>query len=109
MGDGQHVDDFSLESARAFYMSVTDPTAKAILDFLIDHPDERFDGAAIIQHLGLAKHSDVARSAFAMGQIAAELGFDRPWTEGQLGYLMPTQQADGLRQARVQADGPTTS
>ena len=33
------------EQAVAFYHQVSDPTARAILDFLIDHPDERFEGA----------------------------------------------------------------
>lgn len=92
----------TVESANSFYGKVTDPTAKAILDFLVDHPDEHFDGAAIVQHLGLAEHRDVARSTYRMGQIAAELGFQRPWTEGQLGYLMPSHTAHLLRDAREQ-------
>lgn len=96
------MDDLSLESATAFYQRVTDPTAKSILDFLVDHPDERFDGAAIVQHLGLARHRDVAESTYLMGQIASELGLQRPWTESQVGYLMPSHLAATLRQAREQ-------
>ena len=88
------------EQAESFYRRVTDETARSILDFLIDHPDERFDGAALVRHLGLSEHRQVARVTYYMGQIATELGHDRPWTEGQLGYLMPAEQADLLRQAR---------
>lgn len=97
------MDNLSVETATAFYRDVTDPTARSILDFLIDHPEERFNGRSIVEHLGLERHSDVARSTYLMGQIAAEHGIGRPWTEGQLGYLMPEQQAEALRQARDQA------
>lgn len=96
------MDDLSLESASAFYRRVTDPTAKSILDFLVDHPDERLDGAAIVQRLGLARHRNVAESTYLMGQIASEFGLQRPWTESQVGYLMPAQHAETLRRAREQ-------
>lgn len=90
----------SPEQAASFYRRVADETARSILDYLIDHPEERFDGAALVRHLGLSEHREVARATYYMGQIAAELGHDRPWTEGQLGYLMPEEQANLLRQAR---------
>lgn len=96
------MDDLSLEKAGSFYRRVTDPTAISILDFLVDHPDERLDGAAILQQLGLARHRDVAESTYLMGQIATELGLQRPWTESQVGYLMPASHAATLRQAREQ-------
>lgn len=101
--------NLSVETATAFYRDVTDPTAMAILDFLIDHPDERVNGRAIVEHLGLARHSDVARSTYLMGQIAADHGAGRPWTEGQLGYLMPGERAEILRQARDQVRQATAS
>ena len=96
--------------AHAFYERVNDPTAKAILDCLIDHPDERFEGADLIAQLGLPEHRDVARSTYRMGQVAADLDLHRPWTEGQRGYLMPGEQAELLHQARKQqgAAAPST-
>ena len=93
-------DPGDLDVAVAFYRSVDDPTAKAVLDFLIDHPDERFDGAALVRHLGLAAHRDVARATFYLGTLSAARGRRRPWTEAQLGYLMPSPQAELLRRAR---------
>lgn len=91
------------EQAVAFYRRVTDPTAKSILDFLIDHPEERHEGADLVQQLGLAEHRDVARSTYLMGQIASDQGLDRPWTEGQRGYLLPEEHATLLREARGRA------
>ena len=90
-----------LDTATAFYRSIPDPTAKAVLDFLIDHPGEVFDGAAIVKQLGLTQHRDVARATFALGEAAAVLGRKRPWTESQRGYAMPVEQADLFRQARA--------
>lgn len=88
------------DQAVAFYRGVTDTTAKSILDFLIDHPDERYEGADLVQQLGLAEHCDVARSTYLMGQIASDQGLQRPWTEGQRGYLLPEEHATLLRDAR---------
>ena len=88
------------DAAARFYRAVADPTAKAILDHLIDHPDERFEGAAIADALGLPRHRDVARATFAYGEAARTLGRARPWQEAQLGYVMPVDQAALLRQAR---------
>ncbi len=99
----------TLDLAIVFYQQISDSTAKSMLDFLIDHPDERFDGAALVEHLGLAAHQDVARSTYLMGQIAAERGLQRPWTEGQLGYLLPDAPAALLRQARSQIGATSTS
>ena len=88
------------EAAAALYRSVTDPTAKAILDYLIDHPDERVNGAALVRALGLPEHRVVARAAYSMGQTAAALVPTRPWTEAQQGYLMPAPVAELFRRAR---------
>lgn len=89
------------ELAIGFYRAIGDPTARAVLDFLVDHPEERFDGAALVRALGLDRHRAVARATFALGELAAERGRRRPWREGQLGYLMPAAQADLLRRARA--------
>jgi hypothetical protein len=102
------VDEFGpddLDLAVTFYRSIADPAARAVLDFLIDHPEERFDGAAIAHQLDLPRHRDVARATYALGEAAAALGRKRPWGEGQLGYLMPAAQAALLGEARARATG----
>ncbi len=91
-----------LDTATAFYRTISDPSAKAVLDFLIDHPGDLFDGDAIVTQLGLAQHRDVARATFALGEAAAALGRERPWTEGQRGYAMPVERAELFRRARDQ-------
>ncbi|MBA3414355.1 MAG: hypothetical protein H0U10_03905 [Chloroflexia bacterium] len=89
------------EAVTAFYRSIDDPAAKAVLDHLIDHPEQRLDGAAIARQLGLERHRDVARATFLIGQIAAARGHKRPWNEAQLGYAMPEAQAALFRRARA--------
>ncbi len=91
--------------ALAFYRAVDDPAARVVLDFLIDRPGQRADGAAIAKALGLPRNTDVARAAYAMGEIAGGLGHGRPWTEAQLGYAMPEEQAALLRAARSRLAG----
>ncbi len=93
-----------LATATAFYRDIPDPTAKAVLDFLIDHPGDPFDGAAIVKQLSLAEHRDVARATYALGEAATALGHKRPWTEAQRGYGMPVERAELFRQARDQAE-----
>lgn len=105
----QAFDPEDLESALAFYAAITNVRHRAVLDFLIDHPDERFDEATLAERLGLPEHRDVARATYAMGEIAASMGRKRPWTEGQLGYLMPAVQAALLRQARERVARECTS
>src|SRR5688500_13141962 len=46
--------------ARA-YAAVRDGTPRRLLDFLIDHADERFDGATLMQRLEMGRHDEVAR------------------------------------------------
>jgi hypothetical protein len=94
------------KAAAAFYGSVLDPTARAVLDHLIDHPDERFDGAALVRALGLPEHRAVARATYTMGQIAAGIDRKRPWGEAQMGYLMPASIAELFRQVREGSDVP---
>ena len=88
------------DAALAFYRDIDDPTARAVLDLLVDHPEQRFDGAAIARRLGLERHRDVARATFRIGQIAAAHGRRRPWHEAQLGYCMADDQAALFRRAR---------
>jgi DNA-binding transcriptional ArsR family regulator len=89
-----------LALAKRFYEAIDDPTARAVLDFLIDHPDERIEGYTIADTVGLPRHRDVARATYTYGEIARSLGKSRPWQEAQMGYLMPAEQAALLRQAR---------
>jgi F420-dependent oxidoreductase-like protein len=85
--------------ARA-YAAVRDGTPRRLLDFLIDHPDERFDGAALMRHLELQRHDEVARGFAALGADLADQGLARPWNEAQAGYLLPAQHAAVLARAR---------
>ncbi len=89
--------------ARA-YAAVRDGTPRRLLDFLIDHPDERFDGAALMRQLELSRHDEVARGFAALAADLAEHGLARPWNEAQAGYLLPAQPAAVLARAR-DADG----
>ena len=75
------------------YAAVRDGTPRRLLDFLIDHPDERFDGAALMRQLELRRHDEVARGFAALAADLAEHGLARPWNEAQAGYLLPAQHA----------------
>ena len=92
-----------LDVATAFYRAIGDPKARAVLDFLVDHPGQRFDGAAIAAHLGFERHRDVARSTYGLGEAAAALGRRRPWHEAQLGYSMAPELAALFVRARAEA------
>jgi F420-dependent oxidoreductase-like protein len=91
--------------ARA-YAAVRDGTPRRLLDFLIDHPDERFDSAALMTQLELPRHDEVARGFAALAADLAEHGLARPWNEAQAGYLLPAQQAAVFARARGE-DGKT--
>jgi hypothetical protein len=82
------------------YDAVRDGVPRRLLDFLIEHPDERFDGAALMQRLDLQRHDEVARGFAALAADLAEHGLTRPWNEAQAGYLLPSQQAAVLAGAR---------
>jgi F420-dependent oxidoreductase-like protein len=85
--------------ARA-YAAVRDGAPRRLLDFLIDHPDERFDGATLMRHLELRRHDEVARGFAALAADLAAHGLARPWNEAQAGYLLPPQHAAILGRAR---------
>ncbi len=84
----------------AFYRDITDQNAKAMLDFLIDHPGERFEARQIMEKFGFAQHRDVGLAAYAVGEVAGKHGQPRPWLEAQLGYTMSPEIAGMLRQVR---------
>jgi hypothetical protein len=87
----------------AFYHDVTDPNARAVLDFLIDHAGQRYTAREIMTALGFAQHRDVARAAYAVGEAAGRHGLARPWNEAQLGYMMSPETTSLLRGARGHA------
>jgi hypothetical protein len=97
------VNDFTAndtDAARALWASIDDPTALAVLDFLVDHTDERFKAAAIQQQLNLSAHRQVELAMYYLGRRCAALGKKRPWNEAQVGYLLPSELADLLGEVR---------
>ncbi len=93
--------------ARA-YAAVRDGAPRRLLDFLIDRPDERFDGGTLMRHLELRRHDEVAHGFAALAADLAEHDLARPWNEAQAGYLLPAQHAAMLGRAR-DGDGESVS
>jgi hypothetical protein len=87
------------DEAAAFYRDLTDPNARAMVDFLREHAGERFEAREIMTALGFTKHSDVARAAYAVGEVARKHGLPRLWLEAQLGYTMSPETAEALLRA----------
>jgi F420-dependent oxidoreductase-like protein len=88
------------------YAAVRDGTPRRLLNFLIDHADERFDGAALMRQLKLSRHDEVARGFAALAADLAEHDLARPWNEAQAGYMLTSQSAAVLARARDE-DGKT--
>ncbi len=84
-GDGELVSGILAE--------IGEGTPRRILEELVAHPDERFDGAALVRRLDLAAHEEVARSIATLGNAFEARGIARPWSEAQRGYLLPADQA----------------
>src|SRR5215207_631375 len=82
------------------YDAVREGVPRRLLDLLVDHPDERFDGVARMQQLELSRHDEVARGVAALAADLAEHSVARPWNEAQAGYLLPAQDAAVLARAR---------
>jgi hypothetical protein len=83
----------------AFHRDLTDPNARAMVDFLREHAGQRFEAREIMAALGFSRHGDVARAAYEVGELARSHGLTRPWNEAQMGYMMPPETADALRRA----------
>jgi alkanesulfonate monooxygenase SsuD/methylene tetrahydromethanopterin reductase-like flavin-dependent oxidoreductase (luciferase family) len=79
--------------AHAAVSSLTDPTARRVLDTLIAHPDERLDGRALMALTGIERHADVTRAIVTLAGAFAAHGLARPWNEAQRGYLMSKETA----------------
>src|SRR6478736_3286934 len=100
----QSFDSNDLDRATRLYASVTDANARAVFDWLIDHPDQRTEGSAIASALGFLDNKLVARGTYAIGLAAAAEDRARPWHEAQMGYLMPAEQAGLFGRAREDAN-----
>ena len=90
-----------LDQATRLYAAVNDANARAVFDWLIDHPDQRTEGPAIASSLGFSDNKLVARGTYEIGLAAAAEDRFRPWHEAQMGYLMPEDQAELFKQARM--------
>ena len=97
----------TIEIVTGLYRSVEPGNARAFLDFLIDHPDQQFDSDRLQHELSFAEHKQVALAAYAIGELAENLGLSRPWTEGQKGYAMTAATARLFDQARSSPDVST--
>lgn len=95
-----HLADVDAGMLAAAYAAVPDGTPRQLLDWLIAHPGERFDAAALREQLGLARPDAVARGFAAVAQALADSGLARPWNEGQAGFLLTPQWAEAFAQAR---------
>lgn len=104
---GARVDLLSARSddVRAVLEAIDDRTERALLDWLVDHPEERFDGAALRASLSLEAHRDVTRAAAKLGERFTSAGIARPWNEAQRGYLMTAEQAGRLGALRPWSSG----
>lgn len=74
------------------------------LSWLIDHPDEQFDGAALRSQISLDNHAGVTRAAAVLGAAIADLGLARPWTEAQRGYSLSAGMAALLAPAAAPSE-----
>ena len=79
--------------AQQVYEASPTHCSQQFLDLLIANPGEMFDSDAVQLRLALADHRDVARTAYALGEVAASLDRKRPWNEAQRGYFMTPEVA----------------
>jgi len=84
---------------RAWLDATGDETARRALRYLVDHPDERFDGEALMTALGVAHNREITRAFAGLGASLADGGFGRPWKEAQRGYLVTAADAELLKRA----------
>jgi alkanesulfonate monooxygenase SsuD/methylene tetrahydromethanopterin reductase-like flavin-dependent oxidoreductase (luciferase family) len=80
--------------------AIADPAAGRVLECLIEHPDERLDGRAIMGLTGFERHADVTRAFATVADAFGAHGIARPWSEAQRGWLMAADMAALLKRAR---------
>ncbi len=95
------VRDANLDEVRSWLASVEEPIGRNVLLYLVDRPDERFEGSALQAALGVETHREITRAFGTLGASLAGRGLDRPWNEAQRGYLMTAEHADLLRRAGI--------
>jgi alkanesulfonate monooxygenase SsuD/methylene tetrahydromethanopterin reductase-like flavin-dependent oxidoreductase (luciferase family) len=72
---------------------IADPTARNVLDALLDHPGERLDGREIMALTGISSHAAVTRAFVALRAEFADQGIAPPWSEGQRGWMIESDAA----------------
>jgi alkanesulfonate monooxygenase SsuD/methylene tetrahydromethanopterin reductase-like flavin-dependent oxidoreductase (luciferase family) len=93
-------DDTLVEKVLAL---IDNDDARGVLALLIENPDERFDGSAIMRRLEMTEHADVAHAFAVLGDAFEEHGLARPWSEAQRGYMLTADDAHILRRGRDEA------
>jgi alkanesulfonate monooxygenase SsuD/methylene tetrahydromethanopterin reductase-like flavin-dependent oxidoreductase (luciferase family) len=91
--------DQDVDLVRNILAEIGEGTPRRVLDALAAHPDERFDGAALMRRLGLGSHAEVARAIAVLGAAFEARGIARPWNEAQRGYLLPVGMAAIVKRA----------
>jgi F420-dependent oxidoreductase-like protein len=91
-----------LDPVAEIYAS-SDVLARAVLDILIGLPDERLNGAMLMERTGAASHADVTRALASLTAALVARGLARPWQESQTGYMLPADKAELLARARLGA------
>lgn len=84
----------------AAFAAIPDGAPRRLLDWLIAHPNERFDASALREQLGLERHDEVARGFAAAANALAGHGLARPWNEAQAGFLLTPEWAAAFSAAR---------
>jgi alkanesulfonate monooxygenase SsuD/methylene tetrahydromethanopterin reductase-like flavin-dependent oxidoreductase (luciferase family) len=97
--------DAGTDSISIVVNTVAEEPSKRLLRFLAEHPEERFDGAKLQEHLGLESHEQVTRATIRIAAEFASQGLARPWNEAQSGYLMSREVAACIMQVVPGAPG----
>ena len=100
-GAAQHIEAISAGELQAVLAGMGQFN-RSLLSWLTDHPDERFDGAALLDQVGGDQHSAITLAFANIGQRFRDRGIARPWNEAQRGYLVTADRAARLRTALEQ-------
>lgn len=87
------------EDIQATLAATGDGIERKLIAYLAGRPGERLDGAALQAACGIDKHVEVTRAFARMGELLAERGVARFWSEAQRGYLIESPVAELIRQA----------
>jgi F420-dependent oxidoreductase-like protein len=92
----RQMSDDDAEAVAAILREFEGTASRRVLDWLVDHPDERLDGAALQRATGIERHAEVTA---ALRERFRGLGLAPPWDEHQRGYLVSASDAATLRDA----------